>query len=98
MRKEKHKQNYGYKSSGWELGGLASGLLLSLVGTGIITGIAACSNPEPNRIPDDVFKECYKKGYTGKARSKNVLSALYGGIIGTCAAITITCLIISNSH
>jgi hypothetical protein len=87
-----------HRSSGWQLGGFACGLLFSFVGTGVITGIAACTSPQPDHIPSDVFEQCYKKGYTRKAKSKNVLSALSGGALGLLIGTTIASVIIFNSH
>lgn len=77
------KADADYRSSGWFLGGIGSGLLLGPIGTAIITGMGAGSNPEPRRVPDQMKEECYVHGYTKKARSRNTTSALGGGLLGT---------------
>lgn len=78
-----------HNSGGWLAGGVGSGLLLSLIGTGIITAIAASSNPQPTMIPDGVDETCYRVGYNSKAKSKNTVSALVGGLAGSAVWIVI---------
>jgi hypothetical protein len=78
-----------YSSANWLAYGVLSGLLLGLVGTGLITIFGAVSNPAPGELPANVDKACYMNGYTGKAKSKNTLSALGGGLIGTVIFVVI---------
>jgi len=80
-----------HSSAGWMAGGVGSGLLLGLIGTGIITAIAATSNPTPSIIPEkeDINLECYINGYKKVAKKKNTIYALSGGLIGTLVLVTI---------
>ena len=63
--------------------GWAQGLLLSIIGTGIITAVGASSHPEPKEVPAGYDPACYRDGYESKAKSKNTVSALTGGLVGT---------------
>jgi hypothetical protein len=94
----KNQAKIGHSTTGWEWGGAASGFLGGLIGTGVITGIAAISSPTTNQIPNDVVKECYQNGYTAKARSKNIMSALTSGLEGTLAAVIIALTIVAVSQ
>ena len=76
-------------SAGWFIGGVASGVLLGLIGTGAIVGASALTNPQPSTLPANTEEPCYRQGYTSKAKSKNVLSALFGGLAGTAAWLAI---------
>jgi hypothetical protein len=71
------------------LGGVGSGLLLGLIGTGIITGAAASGRPQPPTVPEGLDAACYREGYSGRAKSKNTVSALTGGLIGTAVWVII---------
>jgi hypothetical protein len=70
-----------HPSSGYFLGGVASGLLFGLLGTAVI-GFAA-GGDTPDYIPDDVDTKGYMDGYFKKAKSKNRSAAWMGGLIGT---------------
>ena len=82
-----------HSSTGWFVGGLASGVILGLIGTAIITGASAASNPKPNylEVPKDgeVDMSCYLNGYKSKAKKKNMVSALMGGVVGTVIFVAI---------
>src|SRR5262245_10694355 len=58
-----------HSGSGWMLGGLASGLVLGLIGTGIMYAVASSSSSEVERVPDGVDASCFRAGYTAKAKS-----------------------------
>jgi hypothetical protein len=70
-----------HSSAGWIAGGLVSGGLFSVLGTGVITLIAAGSNPSPAYIPDDVETGAYLTGYRQEARRKNTWAAGISGSI-----------------
>jgi hypothetical protein len=78
-----------HSTSGWFLGGVGSGVLLGLIGTGVITGAAALSNPKPEFPPAGFDQNCYMHGYSKKAKSKNTISALVGGLTGTAVFVFI---------
>jgi hypothetical protein len=81
--------NSQHSSSGWMAGGVASGVVLGLIGAGIITAIASSSAPQVQQSPDGVDAACYRDGFTSRARSRNTTSALAGGLIGTAAFLLI---------
>jgi hypothetical protein len=68
-----------HSAGGWVVGGLVGGGLFSLLGTGVVTGIAAVSNPDPDYIPDDAQMGSYLSGYEKEARAKNVRAAAISG-------------------
>ena len=70
-------------TAGWMLGGVGCGVGLGLIGTGIIAVGSALSNPRPDSIPSNVDEDCYRDGYRSKSKSKNMITALLGGAIGT---------------
>jgi hypothetical protein len=78
-----------HNGSGWMIGGLASGVLLGLIGTAISYAIASGSTPEVNRIPEGVEAACYRDGYMSKAKSMNTSNALTGGLLGTAILVLI---------
>jgi hypothetical protein len=78
-----------HSGSGWMIGGVASGVLLGLIGTGIITAVAASSSASTNHVPANVEPLCYRDGYASRAKSMNTTSALTGGLIGTLALVVI---------
>lgn len=78
-----------HSGSGWMIGGVASGVLLGLIGTGVITAVAASSSASVNHVPEGAEPACYRDGYAGRARSMNTTSALTGGLIGTLALVII---------
>ena len=79
----------GHGTAGWFLGGVGAGIGLGLIGTGVITGASALAGPQPQDIPSDMQESCYREGYRGKAKSKNVVSALLGGVTGTAVWLVI---------
>ena len=78
-----------HNGSGWMLGGLASGVLLGLIGTAITYAIASSSTPEVSRVPEGVEAACYRDGYVSRAKSMNTTNALTGGLIGTAVLVLI---------
>lgn len=89
---ENHADSY-HSSTGWFLGGVASGIILGLIGTAIITGASAASNPKPYALEvpkeSEVEMACYLNGYKSKAKKKNMLSAVLGGLVGTVVFVAI---------
>lgn len=81
-----------HTSKSWFYGGVASGVLLGFIGTGILTAMSAGSSPRPKVIPEGYNEACYINGYSGKARKKNMWSSLGGGLVGTAilAVVVIT--------
>ena len=79
----------GHHSGGWFWGGVGSGALLGLIGTGIITAVGASSDPQPKEVPAGYDPACYRDGYHSKAKSKNTMSALTGGLVGTAVFVVI---------
>ena len=78
-----------HSGTGWMVGGFFSGVGLGLIGTGIITAVAASTNPQPKTTPEAVDETCYISGYSGKAGSKNTWSAFGGGLLGTAVIVAI---------
>jgi len=72
-------------TKGWFWGGFAAGAGVGLIGTGAVTVGSAFSNPKPKTVPGDVEPACYKAGYKGKAKGKNITAAAIGGVVGTAA-------------
>ncbi len=65
-----------HSSTGWIVGGFASGVLLGLIGTGAVTGIAAFSNPQPKMVLSGDFNpDCFRNGYMKKAKKKYIWCA-----------------------
>lgn len=80
---------HNHSGTGWMVGGVASGVVLGLIGTAIITAVAASSDVRPYATPEGVEGACYREGYSAKAKSMNTTSALAGGLIGTVAFVLI---------
>jgi len=78
-----------HSSTGWFVGGRASGVLLGLIGTGVITIVAAVSDSKPGTIPEQVEAACYMDGYSGAARGGNTWAAVGGGLLGTAIFVVI---------
>jgi hypothetical protein len=79
-------------SAGWFIGGVGAGVLAGLIGTGAITGASALTSPQPREVPADLtggVENCYRDGYKGKAKNKNVLSSFLGGLMGTAVWLVI---------
>jgi len=83
-------------SSGWFAGGVASGVLLGLIGTGVTWALAANSRVEV--APDKrllissrsvTYQQLYEKAYGDKVKSKRKTSALTGGLLGTATFLVI---------
>lgn len=81
-----------HSSGGYIIGGMASGFLLGLIGTGIIT--LAAGGSDPSAIPPNCEPNAYLKGYHKQSKSSNKGAALTGGLIGTAAIVL---LIAANS-
>jgi hypothetical protein len=78
-----------HSSTGWFIGGLATGALLGLIGTGVITIVAAVSDSKPGTIPGQVEAACYMDGYSGASRGGNTWAALGGGLLGTAIFVVV---------
>ena len=78
-----------HSSTGYSVAGFCSGVLLGLIGTGVITLVAATTSPDPKYLPDSASPTCYVDGYHSKARSKNIYSAVGGGILGTMVFLAV---------
>jgi len=76
-------------TGGWMAGSLAGGVLLGLIGAGVVTAIAATSDPEAETVPPGVNATCYQNGFTDKARGKNTKTAIVGGLLGTVVFVVI---------
>lgn len=76
-----------HSGTGWMVGGIVSGVLLGLIGTGIVTAVASGSATQPSFVPEGVEAVCYREGYVSRARSRNTTSALAGGLIGTATLL-----------
>lgn len=86
-----------HSGSGWMAGGFVSGILLGLIGTGITWAMANSSTVEVSRVPEGLDANCYRDGYTSKARSKNTTNALTGGLLGTAVLIVLVVSATSGS-
>ena len=78
-----------HSSKKWFWGGVGSGILLGLIGTGVITIFGAVSKPTPKVIPEGLDESCYEDGYKSKGKSKNTWAALGGGVVGTVIIVGI---------
>ena len=82
----------GVKTGGSFGGGLAGGVLLGLIGTGI--AVLAQRKPDPPidevmAMPADTCRTIYTEAYKSAGRGKKQSSALVGGLIGTAIAVTV---------
>ena len=83
-----------YSAGGWLAGGLASGLFLGLIGTGIIYGISSSGEVSPpisitlmlENKPSE-YRSGFYIGYSRKARKQKKSKALTGGLLGTAAFV-----------
>jgi hypothetical protein len=92
------------RTGGWFGGGLASGLLLGVIGAGITYAIASTGNVE---LPPDKrllilsqstsYQQAYEKGFADKVRSKRRASALTGGLLGAATGLVIYLIVASDS-
>lgn len=73
-----------YHSENWFWAGFTTGILLGPVGLGVV-GSAFVSNPSVKFPPNNLSlnRNCYRDGYSNKARGKNIKSSLKGGLLGT---------------
>ena len=83
-------------TGGYFVGGLASGVLLGLIGTGITYAVAASSATEltaseltATTAKGPVYQQGYKDGYAKQLKSSRKSSALAGGLLGTAAFVAI---------
>jgi hypothetical protein len=81
-------------TAGWFGSGVASGVLLGLIGTGVTWAIAGSSDvnlpPEQKLLVANqpvAFQLFYEKEYAAKVKSRRKSSALKGGLIGTAAFV-----------
>ncbi|MCP3681841.1 MAG: hypothetical protein GY861_04050 [bacterium] len=85
-----------YSGGGWFAGGLASGLVLGLIGAGIITGISQSGDVDPPTMHrmaikerSDSYRMGYFDGYSKKAKKKRLGNSLVGGILGTAVIVVV---------
>ena len=78
-----------HSALGWFVGGVGAGVGAGFIGTGVITAVPAFGSPQPKEIPANLEEGCYRDGYKSKAKSKNIVSALLGGAVGTAAFVAI---------
>lgn len=78
-----------HSSVGWWLGGVGSGFLLGLIGTGAIWGVSFASSPQPDRVPQGEHEDCYRRGYKTEAKGANKVGAGVGGLLGTLAIVLV---------
>ena len=81
--------NTRHGTAGWFLGGVGAGVGLTFIGTGIITGASALTNPQPRTVPSEMQEPCYREGYRSRAKRRNLVSSLLGGLVGTGAWLAI---------
>ena len=81
-----------HSTAGWLLSGVGCGVGLGLIGTGIIVSGSALTSPQPKLLPNDVDEDCYKYGYRSKAKNRNLISALVGGLAGSAILLAILAL------
>ena len=85
-----------YSAGAWFAGGLASGFLLGLIGTGIIYASSKSGTITPpmslllmiDEKPQP-YKTGYLLGYSDKERKKRSSQELTGGLIGTAAIVLV---------
>lgn len=77
-------------------GGLASGLLLGLIGTGIVWAVAGSDDtPVPiahalqlaNANPN--YNLAFQQGYSARLKARRKSSALTGGLVGTATVVVL---------
>lgn len=76
-------------TGGWMAGSIGSGILLGLLGAGVVTAVAATSDPHAEDVPPGVNATCYQNGFTDKAKSKNTRTSIVGGLLGTVVFVAI---------
>jgi tetrahydromethanopterin S-methyltransferase subunit F len=76
--------------------GVPSGFFLPFIGWLIPVGVAAATKPAPRTIPSGVESACYSSGYISKARKKDMLSGVLGGLVGTAAFFVVA--LIANDN
>ena len=94
-----------HSGGSWFAGGIASGMLLTIVGTLAITAISSGSDANP---PDmeliragDMGRDYqmgFAEGYRQEAKSTNMGSALGGGLLGTAILIAAYLTIVNYNH
>jgi hypothetical protein len=87
------KQDGGNISTGGSVAaGLAGGLLLGLIGTGIVVLVQSDSEPsqlELKNLEGDECQYAYLEAYKNKSVGKKRKSALIGGLVGTAILVLI---------
>lgn len=74
-----------HRALAWYLFGIPTGMLglhFGVAGLTLAAVITEPRAPSEERIPSDVDRECYVRGYSSRARSKNTLAALGGSTTG----------------
>lgn len=72
-----------HSTAGWLIGGVVAGVAGGPIGTGIVTTMAAITEPSPKGVADSVSQTCYISAYAGKAKRDNTWAALGGGMVGS---------------
>jgi hypothetical protein len=85
-----------HSSAGWWAGGVGSGVVLGLIGTGIVWGISMASNPQTSTNPEKIDENCYRQAYKNEAKGQNKTGAGVGGLIGTAVILVIFLSVNSN--
>lgn len=77
-------------TGGYFVGGLAGGITLGLIGTGITWGIAAASDPTPSNTESLLIQRkgtdyalSYTDAYSQRLKQRRKRKAVTGGLIGT---------------
>jgi hypothetical protein len=81
-------------TKGWFWGSFGAGIAAGFIGAGAVSVGAAFSNPQPEDVPSTADAGCYRDGYHGRAKSKNVTSAVIGGVVGAAvftSAVLLAC-------
>jgi hypothetical protein len=85
-------------TTGSFIGGLAGGVLLGLIGTGIAVLVQSTPEPSADKLEALEREECryaYTEAYESKGKGKKRTSALIGGLVGT--AVLVGIIVASNS-
>lgn len=83
-------------TTGSFFGGLAGGLFLGLIGTGIAVVVQSEPQAPYYQLPeDDNCSYAFQQGYANKGKSNKRSAALQGGLLGT--AVLVVVLVVSQS-
>ena len=85
-----------YGSGGWFAGGLATGFVGGLLGTGCLWGVSQSGSIDLPAVDAQAiaaksqeYQSGYREGYSKKARKKRSASTAVGGVLGTAAFLVI---------